>query len=317
MASSSAGSTSTPDSVVTNSGGPPTLVATTERPAAIASSVARPKGSSRLGWHTTSDAAIQLGTTSWGTRPTTRMSGRPVRAPRKGPSPTKASEPSPRRSKARAETEDVLSFGEGAQTQEASAVGRPLELRSRLLGVARREPVEIDSAVDHLGLAPRVRHSVDEPIAEPVRDRDDCGCASDDETRRRPYSRDRPDVLDILAVGGDDERGARRECRSEAGRHEEVRIRDIGMEPSGGTCGVEEQGGVTRPTASVVDDGAFELVAAIPKLALEVGDEDAEVRVARARVHLGDEEDPQRCYPRVTCRIPRHISSVVPSPHST
>jgi hypothetical protein len=53
------------------------------------------------------------------------------------------------------------------------------------------------------------------------------------------------------------------------------------------------------------------------KLVLEVRDEDPEVRVARTGVHLRDEEDPQWRYPRVTCRIPRHISSVVPSPHRT
>ena len=47
------------------------MVATTERADAIASSVARPNGSTRLGWQTTSDAAIQAGTSSWPTRPTT------------------------------------------------------------------------------------------------------------------------------------------------------------------------------------------------------------------------------------------------------
>jgi hypothetical protein len=35
-------------------------------------------------------------------------------------------------------------------------------------------------------------------------------------------------------------------------------------------------------------------VAAPDELALEVRDEDAQVRIGRARVHLGDEEDAQR-----------------------
>ena len=48
----------------TNSGGPPTLVATTDRPEARPSSVARPNGSARLGWQTTSAAAIQAATRS-------------------------------------------------------------------------------------------------------------------------------------------------------------------------------------------------------------------------------------------------------------
>ena len=81
------------------------------------------------------------------------------------------------------------------------------------------------------------------------------------------------------------------------------------------------------PAAARVDDRALDLVAARDELVLEVGDEDPEVRVVRARVHLRDEKDPHaggnrdgassRDYPRVTCRIPRHISSVVPSPQRT
>ena len=74
----------------------------------------------------------------------------------------------------------------------------------------------------------------------------------------------------------------------------------------------------TPPAQPVVDDGSLELVAACDELSLEAGDEDAEIRVVRARVHLGDEEYPQLgAYPRVTWRMPRHISSVVPSPQRT
>jgi hypothetical protein len=59
-------------------------------------------------------------------------------------------------------------------------------------------------------------------------------------------------------------------------------------------------------------------VAALGQFALEARDEDSEVRVVRARVHLRDEEDAQgAAYGRVTWRIPRHISSVVPSPQRT
>ena len=49
----------------TNSGGPPTAVATTERPQASASSVTSPNGSARLGWQTTSAAFSQRGIWSW------------------------------------------------------------------------------------------------------------------------------------------------------------------------------------------------------------------------------------------------------------
>ena len=48
------------------------------------------------------------------------------------------------------------------------------------------------------------------------------------------------------------------------------------------------------PARAAVDDGPLELVAARGELSFEVGDEDPEVRVVRARVHLRDEEDPQR-----------------------
>ena len=46
--------------------------------------------------------------------------------------------------------------------------------------------------------------------------------------------------------------------------------------------------------APPVDDRALDLVAARGELALEGRDEDAEVGVGRPRVHLRDEEDPQR-----------------------
>ena len=126
----------------------------------------------------------------------------------------------------------------------------------------------------------------------------------------------RADVRDVLAVRGDDERRARRERGGEARRYEEVRVGDIGIEAPRRAGGVSEQPQVPTPPARArVDDRALDLVPACDELVLEVRDEDAEVRIARAGVHLRDEEDPQRRYPRVTCRIPRHISSVVPSPH--
>jgi hypothetical protein len=72
-----------------------------------------------------------------------------------------------------------------------------------------------------------------------------------------------------------------------------------------------------RATRARVHDRPLDLVPSLDELVLEVRDEDAEVRVGRAWVHLRDEEDAQQRYLRVTCRIPRHISSVVPSPHRT
>ena len=117
----------------------------------------------------------------------------------------------------------------------------------------------------------------------------------------------------------DDEWRACRERGCEAGRDEEVRVRDVRIEAPCAAPGVAEQAGrgVRGRRPRVVHDRALDLVPARDELALEIRDEDAEVRIVRAWIHLRDEEDSQLSYPRVTCRIPRHISSVVPSPHRT
>src|SRR3954465_7004644 len=62
MPASSSGSTRIPAPSGTNSGGPPTRVATTVRPHAIASRIAWPNGSMRLGAQTTSGARVYPGT---------------------------------------------------------------------------------------------------------------------------------------------------------------------------------------------------------------------------------------------------------------
>ena len=92
---------------------------------------------------------------------------------------------------------------------------------------------------------------------------------------------------------GDDERRTRRERRSEPGRDEEVRVDDVRVEAARGSPGVAREPEVTpRPAAPAVHDRALELVPARDELPLERGDEDPEVGVVRARVHLGDEQDP-------------------------
>ena len=94
-------------------------------------------------------------------------------------------------------------------------------------------------------------------------------------------------------MGGDDERSARRERRDQPGRREEVRVDDIWAEPSRRPSGVEREAEVAQlPARAAVDDGPLELVAARGELSFQVGDEDPEVRIVRARVHLRDEEDP-------------------------
>ena len=192
------------------------------------------------------------------------------------------------------------------------------ELAARSLGIAWREALEIDATVDDLCLPGSLRDGCVEPIAQPARHGDHGRSAPDHVAGRGAHSGNRADVGDVLAVGGDDERRVRRQRGGETGRHEEVGVGDVGPEVASDAPRIPEEGEVrTLPAASRAHDRTLELVAAGGELALEVRDEDAEVRVARPRIHLGDEEDPQRLYPRVTCRIPRHISSVVPSPQST
>jgi hypothetical protein len=73
-----------------------------------------------------------------------------------------------------------------------------------------------------------------------------------------------------------------------------MRVRDIGVEGAGDPPRVADESEMAAsPTASRVHDRPLYLVAAPHELAIEVRDEHAQVRIVPARVHLGDEEDPQ------------------------
>ena len=192
----------------------------------------------------------------------------------------------------------------------------PAELVPSGIGVPRREALEIDAAVDDFRLAIGLRHLRDEAVAEPARNGDHARCPPHDMTGRGANAGDGADVGDVLAVGGHDERRASRERSGQAGGNEKVRIRDLRVEPPGDPPGVPEERDVAAASSSGVHDRVLDLVSSDEELALEARDEDSEVRIVRPRVHLGDEQDAQG-YPRVTWRIPRHISSVVPSPQRT
>ena len=196
IASSSSGSTSTPASGGTNSGGPPTRVATTDRPHAIASSSAWPNGSTRLGWQTTSRRAEPVRRPRRG-RPRRRCvtPGRPASASRSGPSPTNASVPSPARSNACARRRTFLrSVSDPTQRNPVPSGCQPTVARASLAGL-RREPSQVDAAVDHLHVLPRASGTTClQPRAEPVRDRDDAGRAADDESGR---ARTTPESLGV------------------------------------------------------------------------------------------------------------------------
>ena len=93
-------------------------------------------------------------------------------------------------------------------------------------------------------------------------------------------------------------------AREQPGGNEEVRVDDVGVEPPRRLHDVDREPRVAAASAAPVDDGARELVPARLELALERGDERAEIRRVRARVHLRDEQDPHglsTCSVRRTC----------------
>ena len=252
---------------------------------------------------------------SCGTRPASLIPARPASASLSGPSPTNVERPPAAPLEGAREAKHVLSLRQRAQAEEPRALSVPSELRACFRLIARREALEVDAAVDDLGLPGGIRDGLLELSAKPLGHRHDRGGAPDDVPRRGADPAELPDVGHVLAVGGDDERRARGERRDESGRDEEVRVDDVRPRSPGAPHRIAEEACVaSRPSLATVDHGALDLVTARQELALEGGDEHSEIRVRRARVHLGDEEDPQGGYPRVTWRSPRHISSVVPSP---
>ncbi len=270
-------------------------MATTERAAAIASSVARPNGSTRLGWQRTSDAASQRGDLVVGHptdeadpgSPLERLSQRPVADERE-------------RSLAAAlegarEAEDVLALAQTSETEEGRPLPVPAQLRARCVLVVWREAGQVDPAVDDLGLPVRARNRVLEAGAKPLRHRDHRGGAFDDVARRHTDAGDGADVGDVLPVGGHHERRPRGERGGEARRDEKVRVDDVRVEPPRCTPGLEEEPDVlASPSGAAVDDGTLDLVTTREQLSLEACDEDAEIRIRRTRIHLRDEQDLHR-----------------------
>ena len=106
----------------TNSGGPPMLVATTERPQAIASSTAWPNGSIRLGWQTTCAAAIRAGSSSCGTTPASSTRSRPSSCAPQRPVADEGQRPLAEPRERVGQPDDVLALGQRADAEEARAV---------------------------------------------------------------------------------------------------------------------------------------------------------------------------------------------------
>ena len=148
-AGTSGGSIRTPPSGGTNSGGPPTEVATTGRPQAIASRSAWPNGSTRLGWQRTSRAARSAGTGRAG-RAEERHSGAALELPAQRSFAGEVERPVAEPLEGVREADDVLALRQAADAQERRPGGSACRAGSE------REALEVDAGVDHLGLAARV-----------------------------------------------------------------------------------------------------------------------------------------------------------------
>ena len=215
------------------------------------------------------------------------------------------------------EPQHVLALAQRAGAEERGALRPPAESRTRGLGVRGVEALHVDPAVDHGRLVGGRGHRLHEPVAQPRRHGHDGRGAFDGDLRRPPHGRSRPRVLDVLAVRGQHDRRPPGERRPHARRCQEVRIHDVGPEPPRGGRDVAQQAEMAQSAAAAVDHRPLQLVAASDELALERRHEGAEVRRRRARIHLRDEEDAHAAgaaQGRVTWTMPRHISSVVPSP---
>ena len=103
------------------------------------------------------------------------------------------------------------------------------------VGVARREALEVDAAVDDLGLAGGLGNRRSRALAQPARDGDDGGGPPHDVSRRGRGAWKGADVRNVLTMGGDDERGTGGERGGEAGRREEVGVDDVRPESPRGS----------------------------------------------------------------------------------
>ena len=175
-------------------------VATTVRAQAIASSTDWPNGSIRLGWQTTSAAAIHARHFVVRHSPDDphSLAALELRAQRAVADEREASfaEPCERVG----EANDVLALAERADTQERR------RLNVMFGRVVRREALEIDARVDDVCLSARFGQLRLELATQVVRDGDDRRRAFDDAARERRNSRDRADVANVPSVRGDDER---------------------------------------------------------------------------------------------------------------
>ena len=289
-AEGSRGSTSTPASGVTNSGGPPSRG--DHRP--LHRHRLQRRQPERLGQRRLAED-VARGVSRTGPRRAGRgrrrsTPARPSRSPRSGPSPTKTSEPRPRTANASASAATFLrAISEPTQRKRGRA-SSPATPRAASPGsnCVRSTPRSQTSQAS----AGEVRSS---RVGQPARVRDHRRGAAHDRPRRQPQRR-AVEVGDVLAVGHDDQRdarGARRRQARRARREEEVREDDVGPEAPRGAASRRR---VSRaylafppprcPIAATSTSWPW-----ATQLAAQRQQEAAEVGLGRRRPHLGHEQD--------------------------
>ena len=198
----SSGSTRTPASGGTNSGGPPTRVATTERPwPSPRGAPGRTARSSRAG-RGRRPQRCSPGPGRAGRVPRPRRSAAPRAARAAGRRPRRRGGPAPGVAKASASRTTFFRSVRLPTQTKTGPFARPEQ------GLTRKE-LEVDAAVDDLGLAAGLGDLRLELAAEVVGDGDQRRGAADDESRCGRDSRVGADVADVAPVSGDDERRPR------------------------------------------------------------------------------------------------------------
>jgi len=93
-------------------------------------------------------------------------------------------------------------------------------------------------------------------------------------------------------VRRDHERRLRGKRGDQSGGNEKVGVHDVGTKPPRLLPRVAREGKKTKlPARAPVEHRPFDLVPAPRELALQLGNEDSEIGIARARIHLRDEQD--------------------------
>ena len=249
------------------------------------------------------------------------MPGRPSSAPRSGPSPTKASVPSPRRSNARARRRTFFRSVSEPSADERRPVGAPAELRARLAGVAAarsargrrrsRPPPRRPRAS-----GPRTRaatRSQSETATIAAARRTDVDASPRARLATGPtFSTSWPCAVSTAgappASAASSPAGTRKCAYTTSGRNRRAVAHDVAGEHQ--RDGRGRRGG-RRPRARARARAPRAPARARRRTCRGPGASGPGYIWETSRMRT------RRALPRVTWRMPRHISSVVPSPQST